>query len=127
MENLDLKNVGASSAPCQYETNPGQFEEGRDDMLHVFGDDALNHSITGDARPEKKLQAQMLAEMMAIDRPRALTTMEAWAKFVQLASRTRAAPFETLAEYLPSRTIDAGELYVSFRAALAAVLPPSAY
>lgn len=79
-------------------------------MLHVFGADALNHSVASDVRPEKKLQAQMLAEMMAIDRNRAITSMQAWAKFVQLASRTRAAPFETLGEYLPSRTIDAGEL-----------------
>jgi hypothetical protein len=79
-------------------------------MLHVFGSDALNQSIGEVDRSEKKLQAEMLAEMMAIDRPRAITTMEAWAKFVQLASRTRAEPFETLAEFLPSRAIDAGEL-----------------
>jgi hypothetical protein len=79
-------------------------------MLDVFGSDALSLKTTSSDRPEKKIQAQMLADMMAIDRPRAITTMKAWAKFVQLASRTRRAPFETLAEYLPSRTIDAGEL-----------------
>lgn len=83
-------------------------------MLHVFGDDALKYDLASSPsiRPEKELQAKMLAKFMAIDRPRAIITMEAWAKFVQLASRTRSAPFETLAEYLPSRTIDAGELYV---------------
>lgn len=90
-----------------------KFKEGRDDMLHVFRDDALNEKVSGEARPEKKLQAQILAEMMAIDRTRAVTTMKAWAKFVELASRTRSEPFETLEEYLPSRAIDAGELYVS--------------
>lgn len=79
-------------------------------MLHVFGADALQSDVTDGIRPEKKLQARMLAEMMEIDQPRAITTMQAWAKFVQLASRTRAAGFATLDEYLPSRTIDAGEL-----------------
>lgn len=86
-------------------------------MLHVFGADALNHAVTADVRPEKKLQAHMLEEMMAIDHTRAVVTMQAWAKFVQLASRTRAAPFETLDEYVPSRTIDAGELYAMFTSA----------
>lgn len=81
-------------------------------MLHVFGEDALKQKVTSSDRPEKKLQAKMLAEMMAIDATRAVTTMEAWAKFVQLASRTRAEPFSTLDEFLPSRAIDAGELYV---------------
>jgi len=79
-------------------------------MLHVFGVHALDQNVSGDSRPEKRIQAQMLAEMMAIDPDRAITAMKAWARFVQLASRTRATPFETLAEYIPSRTIDAGEL-----------------
>jgi hypothetical protein len=79
-------------------------------MLHVFGEDALEHKVTSADRPEKKLQARMLAEMMNVDPTRAITTMEAWAKFVQLASRTRAEPFRTLDEFLPSRAIDAGEL-----------------
>lgn len=79
-------------------------------MLHVFRDDALNEKVSDNVRPEKQLQAQILAEMMAIDRTRAITTMKAWAQFVELASRTRAEPFETLDEYLPSRAIDAGEL-----------------
>jgi hypothetical protein len=79
-------------------------------MLHVFGTNALNQKVDEKDGPEKKLQAKMLAEMLAIDHSRAIITMEAWAKFVQLASRTRAEPFETLAEFLPSRAIDAGEL-----------------
>lgn len=79
-------------------------------MLHVFRHDALNEKVPDKVRPEKKLQAQILAEMMAIDRTRAITTMKSWAQFVELASRTRSEPFETLDEYLPSRAIDAGEL-----------------
>ncbi|KAH7115076.1 fusicoccadiene synthase [Dendryphion nanum] len=94
MENLDLK----------------KFKEGRDEMLDAFGKDALNGKVDHQTRPEKKLQAQMLGEMMAIDPERAVTSMKAWATFVQLASRTRAVPFETLEEYLPGRIIDAGEL-----------------
>ncbi|KAF2786945.1 terpenoid synthase [Melanomma pulvis-pyrius CBS 109.77] len=94
MENLDLKS----------------FTEGRDEMLGVFGADALSHKVDPNTRPEKKLQVQILGEMMAIDPKRAVTSMKAWATFVQLASRTRAQPFETLEEYLPSRIIDAGEL-----------------
>lgn len=83
-------------------------------MLHVFRDRPLDHRVDRHVRPEKKLQAQILADMRAIDPARAITTMTAWAKFVELASRTRAAPFETLDEYVPSRAIDAGELYVFF-------------
>jgi hypothetical protein len=89
-----------------------QFEEGRDAMLHAFGEDALKHNVSPAEPPEKKLQAKMLSEMSAIDPTRAMITMGAWAKFVQLASRTRVEPFNTLEEYLPSRAIDAGELYV---------------
>jgi hypothetical protein len=111
MENLDLKNVrrGSAQQPCTT-ANQNQFKEGRDGMLHVFRDDALNEKVADKVRPEKRLQAQILAEMMAIDRTRAITTMKAWAQFVELASRTRSEPFETLDEYLPSRAIDAGEL-----------------
>ncbi|KAF2008685.1 terpenoid synthase [Aaosphaeria arxii CBS 175.79] len=94
MENLDLKS----------------FREGRDQMLDAFGNDALNRKVDAGSRPEKKLQAQVFGEMLAIDPVRGVTSMKAWATFVQLASRTRSTPFETLAEYLPSRIIDAGEL-----------------
>lgn len=95
MENLDLKNLLKKPAPG---------------MLGTFGEDVLELNENGNTRPEKKLQAQMLSEMMAIDHQRAVTSMKAWAKFVQLASRTRTTPFETLADYIPARVIDAGEL-----------------
>lgn len=84
-------------------------------MLDAFGDGALNHKVESNTCSEKKLQAQILLEMMAIDPKRAVTSMKAWAKFVQLASRTRSQPFDTLEEYLPRRIVDAGELYVLLR------------
>jgi hypothetical protein len=80
-----------------------------DSFLQPFVTPALEADAR--SRPEKKLQAQIFSEMMAIDQRRAITTMTAWASFVQLASRTRMSPFETLEEYIPARVIDAGELY----------------
>jgi hypothetical protein len=79
-------------------------------ILDVFSSkSALQHDVPS-MRPEKRLQAQLLKRMRSIDPERSVTSMKAWATFVQLASRTRIAQFETLAEYLPSRIIDAGEL-----------------
>ncbi|EGD99956.1 Fusicoccadiene synthase [Trichophyton interdigitale] len=96
MEKLDLKGY-----------KDGQHH----DMLDAFGDEkALDQEATSHDGQEKKLQAQILANMVAIDPPRAITAMKAWSKFVQLASRTRTRPFDTLKEYIPSRVIDAGEL-----------------
>lgn len=94
MENLDLKNITDNSGG----------------MLNAFDSTVLDKDVKPSMRPEKILQAQILNEMMSIDNKRAITAMKAWATFVQLASRTRAAPFETLAEYVPARIIDAGEL-----------------
>lgn len=90
-----------------------QFEAGRDDMLQVFSSDSLTPRSARKnvaLRMEKKLQMQIFASMKAIDPERATTAIAAWARFVDLASRTRSTPFETLAQYLPSRAIDAGEL-----------------
>ncbi|KAI0532734.1 fusicoccadiene synthase [Xylaria digitata] len=86
------------------------FEKETTKMLDAFGDGALDLRVNTKSSPEKRLQAQMLSEMIAIDPARAVTSMKAWARFVQLASRTRSSPFETLEEYVPSRVIDAGEL-----------------
>lgn len=90
-----------------------QLETGRDGVLQVFSDNPLtssSSSINVAPRPEKKIQLQIFAKMKAIDSERAVTAMAAWARFVDLASRTRTKPFETLEQYLPSRVIDAGEL-----------------
>ncbi|RBA20604.1 hypothetical protein FPRO05_08051 [Fusarium proliferatum] len=79
-----------------------------DSFLQPFVNPALD--VAPRSLPEKRLQAQIFLEMMAIDQQRAITKMKAWASFVQLASRTRMTPFETLEEYIPARVIDAGEL-----------------
>lgn len=94
METLDLKNMP--------EVPTG--------MLDAFGSTVLDEDVKPTMPPEKILQSQIFSEMMSIDRKRAIIAMKAWASFVQLASRTRTAPFETLAEYVPARVIDAGEL-----------------
>lgn len=98
MENLDLVNRSGDDI----------------NMLETFGADALSFKVDTNTRPEKRLQARMLKEMMAIDYPRAITSMKAWAAFVQSAAMTRSSPFDTLEQYMPARAIDAGELYVSF-------------
>ncbi|GAP91440.1 putative fusicoccadiene synthase [Rosellinia necatrix] len=95
MESFDLKKDLATEASK---------------MLDAFGDGALDRRVTARSGPEKRLQVKMLSEMMALDPVRAETSMKAWARFVQLASRTRSSPFETLEKYIPARVIDAGEL-----------------
>lgn len=93
MENLDSTSLAAGAG-----------------ILDTFGRTVLDTSVGPNIRPEKKLQAGILREMSALDPERAIIAMKAWATFVQLASQTRNAPFETLAEYVPARVIDAGEL-----------------
>ena len=59
----------------------------------------------------KQIQSQILAEMMAIDQGRAITTMKSWQKYIEVvSSRRRSEPFSGLAEFLPYRISDAGEL-----------------
>ena len=79
-------------------------------MLETFSRDALSPQIGPGTRPEKRIQAQILSEMIAIDPQRAMVTMKAWAKFVQLAAETRKSDFKSLETYIPARVIDAGEL-----------------
>ncbi|CVK85946.1 uncharacterized protein FMAN_06592 [Fusarium mangiferae] len=98
-----------------------------DSFLQPFVSPALD--VVARSRPEKRLQAQIFLEMMAIDQQRAITTMKAWASFVQLASRTRMTPFETLEEYIPARVIDAGELiwYGSLTFGMGLTIPDEEY
>lgn len=80
--------------------------------MQVFAEDPLasNLSKVVTSKPEKVLQMRLFARMKAIDPERAIITMLAWKEFVDLASRTRIKPFDTLDQYLPNRAIDAGEL-----------------
>ena len=49
--------------------------------------------------------------MMAIDKPKALTTIKLWQEYVKKsASRQRSEPFLTLDDYLPYRMTEAAEL-----------------
>ncbi|KAJ4361011.1 uncharacterized protein N0V89_001580 [Didymosphaeria variabile] len=58
-------------------------------------------------------QAQMFREMAAIDRPRAMVTMKAWAEFLRLtSSRDRQKQFESLEEYIPFRVWDVGQMHM---------------
>ncbi|KAI1877693.1 hypothetical protein JX265_003701 [Neoarthrinium moseri] len=98
-----------------YDDRMEKFDLKRDtgettEFLDTFGDGALNSSVSTKCRPEKRLQARLLADMMAVDPERAITSMKAWALFVQSAAKTRSSPFETLEEYMPARAVDAGEL-----------------
>ena len=80
-------------------------------MLDAFREGARTGSIKGGKGGKKHIQSKILLEMLAIDRERALTTMEAWATFVELAAgRSHHKEFASLEEYLPYRIIDVGEM-----------------
>lgn len=80
------------------------------DAWETFDSAGLNEDIKSTMRPEKVLQAKILAEMMSIDKERAITSMKAWITFIQVAARARHASFKTLADYVRVRIIDVGEL-----------------
>lgn len=84
---------------------------GNRQILDVFIEKSQKSGIESKDLGAKKIQSQILSEMMAIDKERALIAMNSWSANVELtAGRERSAPFTTLEEYLPYRTIDAGEL-----------------
>ncbi|KAK8121317.1 terpenoid synthase [Apiospora kogelbergensis] len=83
-------------------------------FLATFDDECFDKTALGrakaHARPEIRLQSRIFTEMVALDPVRGETSMKAWAEFVQLAARTRVKQYMTLAEYVPARVIDAGEM-----------------
>ena len=82
-----------------------------DRMLEALHEGAETGAIQSSDSGKKRIQMLILQEMMAIDRQRALTSMTAWAKFVQLAAgRQSDATFANLEEYIPYRTLDVGEM-----------------
>ena len=81
-------------------------------MLDVFRDAALNCKIEANTRPEKKFQATILAEMMAIDST-CPYLHESMGNICTISVSYEVAALHILEEYLPSRIIDSGELYVS--------------
>ncbi|KAM7190054.1 Isoprenoid synthase domain containing protein [Naviculisporaceae sp. PSN 640] len=109
----------------------GRPENQRNDsLIAMFREGVMNAETEGQCRPEKLLQAKILKEMMAIDKPRAVTAMKAWASFVQLASQTRAQTiFSSLNEYIPARVVDVGELiwFGTVTFAMALTIAPEEY
>ena len=86
-------------------------DEENDRMLDAFLEGAQAGSIEAKGSGKRHIQAQMLLEMLAIDRERALTTMKMWAVFVKTASgRQHATHFRSLQEYIPYRIIDVGQM-----------------
>jgi hypothetical protein len=83
------------------------------ETLKLFLQCATTGHISPKGSGQTKIQAQIFNEMLAIDRPRALTTMKAWAEYLQLtSSRNRHTRFQTLDEYIPYRVWDVGQMYV---------------
>jgi len=76
-----------------------QKKEVTHQLLGVSGQGAVETISGPKDLGVKILQLQLLSEPVAIDPERALTSMKAWARFVQLSSsRERSVPFETLEE-----------------------------
>ncbi|CZT49095.1 related to Fusicoccadiene synthase [Rhynchosporium secalis] len=88
-----------------------------DDMMEAFHEGSLRGTINiNDPNTKrmnkKKIQAQLLNEMIAIDPKCALITMKAWAKFVEVgSSRQHHTVFTKLDDYLPYRIMDVGEMF----------------
>lgn len=63
------------------------------------------------ASGRRKIAAQILREMMAIDPERAMVVANSWAAGVQHSSRRQEdTNFDTLEEYIPYRSLDVGYL-----------------
>jgi hypothetical protein len=95
------------------ETDTIQVTKSMNESINLF----LEAGKTGHMSPRgsgiSKIQAKMFQEMAAIDKPRAMVAMKAWAEFLQLtSSRDRRKQFETLEDYIPYRVWDVGQMYV---------------
>lgn len=80
-------------------------------MLVALCEGAQIGSIESKDSGKRRIQSQLLLEMLAIDRERALAATKSWAKYVQLAGgRQHETHFATLKEYIPYRILDVGEM-----------------
>ena len=77
-------------------------------MMHASSEAAAKGDIKG-ASGKRLMQAKILKEMLAVDKPRALVAMKSWAKFVQSAAGREHHEFKTLDEYIPYRSLDVGQ------------------
>jgi hypothetical protein len=82
------------------------------DMMDAFRKVARTGRASLARFGKKRIQGQILLEMMALDHERAITTAKSWAKFVQTASgKEHHKNFKTLDEYLPYRSLDVGQMF----------------
>lgn len=82
-----------------------------DEVLNGFHEAAESGAIRSARTGKRQMQAKILNEMVAIDRPRALAAMRAWATFMEEgAGRQHDTRFLTLEEYLPYRCKDVGHM-----------------
>nr|POE90124.1 fusicoccadiene synthase [Quercus suber] len=94
------------------ETLPGRLELCSYANEYAFLYDGSDKVSSGKLQGAKQIQGNILTEMIAIDRERAITTMKLWQQYVRtVSSRQRSQPFNDLKEYLPYRISDAGELF----------------
>ena len=72
---------------------------------------AENGKIEHAASGKRAILTKVAREMLALNKEHAITTMKAWAKFVELGSgRQHQTHFKTEAEYLKYRIIDIGTM-----------------
>ncbi len=80
-------------------------------MLDALKQGALIGSIESKKSGKRQIQSKMLFEMLKIDRERALTTMNLWARFFEFGfGRRHHTKFTSLDEYIPYRIADLGEM-----------------
>ncbi|KAK8127934.1 fusicoccadiene synthase [Apiospora sp. TS-2023a] len=61
---------------------------------------------------KRRIQSLIFSEMLSIDPDCAKTTMKAWARFIEVGSaREHEVRFKSMAEYIPYRIKDVGEMY----------------
>lgn len=90
---------------------PWQADIENDEMMDAFEQGSQLGFIDSKGSGKKQLQSKILHDMMKLDRERAITSMKLWARFVELASgRQHHIQFTSLAEYIPYRVIDVGEM-----------------
>ena len=80
-------------------------------MRDAFLEGAQTGSIEAKYSGKRRVQAQLLLDMVAVDRKRALITMKTWATFLETASgRQHASHFNTLEQYMTYRILDVGQM-----------------
>ncbi|KAL3456546.1 putative geranylgeranyl diphosphate synthase [Aspergillus heterothallicus] len=87
------------------------FQQGdahNDDFKEAFNSAASTGSIEGSTSGKRAMQAYIAQEMMRIDKPRAIQTVKAWAKFVDYGGRQETTRWNSVEEYLEYRIEDIG-------------------